>query len=211
MSDKNQGISITRALTELKTIDKRIQKAIDGSEFVSLQGQFHQPSQYAKSAEASYQSIMDMLERRKKIKSMIVISNAMTRVYICGKEMSVAEAIETKSSIKHYKNLLMRLKQQYGDINRRIEDINEHARRELENKSNRSGGGNSSNSDREENKMDLVEFSKRFMDMHGVRLYDPLKIANKIEELEKYITNFEAEVDYVLSEKNSTTFIPLDE
>lgn len=35
------GITITRALTELKTLDKRIQKATDAGSFVGHQGQFY--------------------------------------------------------------------------------------------------------------------------------------------------------------------------
>ena len=197
-------ISITRALTELKTLDKRIQKNIETSEFVSYQGQFHSPSPYSKNAQSSYQSILDLLERRKNIKSAIIKSNANTKVNICGKEMTMAEAIETKSSIKHYKNLLAVMKRQYGDTNKTIENINHKARTELENKTNRNNGEN-----KDENKMDLVEFSKKFMEMHGVKLYDPLHVTTKIDEIEKYITDFESEVDYILAEKNSVTMINL--
>ena len=199
-------ITITRALTELKTLDKRIQKEIDGGVFVSYQGQFCQPSPYAKSAGATYQSINDLLERRKRIKSMIISSNANTTVKICGKEMSVAEAIETKSSLKHYKNLLATLKRQYGEANRNVENLNARVRHDLETKTTRSveGGGNSGNVGE---KMDVVDFSKKYMDMHGVKLYDPIAVSSRIEELENYISNFENEVDYVLAEKNSVTTI----
>ena len=198
-------ISITRALTELKTLDKRIQKAIESGTFVSYHGQFHTPSPYAKNAQSGYQSIMDLLERRKMLKSMIIMCNAQTKVVICGKEMTVAEAIETKSSIKHYKNLLAILKRQYAESNITVENINHKCRNDLENKTNRSG------ENKDENKMDLVEFSKKYMEMHGVKLYDPLSVNNKIENIEKYVREFEDEVDYILAEKNSTTMITLPE
>lgn len=197
-----QQISITRALTELKTLDKRIQKTIDSSSFVSYQGQFNQPSVYTKSANSDYQSIVDLLERRKKIKSRIIMSNAVTKVNICGKEMTIAEAIETKSSIKHYKNLLAKMKQQYAEANQTVENLNQRARHDLENKTSRGG-------EKEDSKMDLVEFSKKYMDMHGVKLYDPLNITKKIEDVETYIRNFENEIDYILSEKNATTMIEI--
>lgn len=79
-------ITITRALTELKTLDKRIQKAIDSGTFVSFYGQFFKPDENSKSAQSNYQSIMDLLERRKQIKSLIVMSNAVTKVIIYGKK-----------------------------------------------------------------------------------------------------------------------------
>ena len=194
-----QSISITRALTELKTLDKRIQKTIDTSSFVSYQGQFHQPSPYTKTAQNDYQSVVDLLERRKNIKSKIIMCNAVTMVNICGKDMTVAEAIETKSSIKHYKNLLAKMKQQYAESNKQVEMINNKVRNDLENKTTREN--------KDDKTMDLVEFSKKYMDMHGVKLYDPLGINVKIEHIENYIRDFENEVDYILSEKNATTMI----
>jgi len=193
-------ITITRALTELKTLDKRIQKAIDSGSFVSIQGQFYKPDEHTKKAESNYQSITDLLERRKKIKSLIVMSNAFTKVTICGKEMTIAEAIETKSSIKHLDNLVNRLKAQYAQANRTVENINDKVRRDLESKTNMT-------SEKNDTKIDLHEFSKTYVDMHGVKLYDPIKVASKIEELEEYVSGFKSEVDFVLTEKNSTTYI----
>ena len=193
-------ISITRALVELKTLDKRIQKGIDTSVFVSYKGQFYQPAEGAKEAAASYQSINDLIERRKKIKSAIIKSNANTMVKICGTEMTVAEAIETKSSIKHKKNLLAVMKNQYGTACTNVEHINSKVRKDLENKSTR-------DSDKEKQQMTLEEFSKTYVNLHGVELFDPIKLAQKIEQLENYITQFEQEVDYIMSEKNAITLI----
>lgn len=196
------AITITRALTELKTLDRRIQKAIDSSTFISFTGQFHQPDVNSKSAVSSYQKVNDLLERRKKIKSAIVRSNAVTTVYICGKEMTIAEAIETKSSIKHYERLLAQLRAQYGNANRNVENLNDRTRRDLEAKTQLN--------QKDDAKVDIVEFSKKYMDMHGVQLYDPLNVAKKIDDLEKYITGFKEEVDFVLTEKNSTTVIEVE-
>ena len=197
------GITITRALTELKTLDKRIQKAIDAGCFVSYTGQFYKASEESKKAVATYQSILDLLERRKRIKSEIVMSNATTKVTICGKEMTIACAIETKSSIKHLDNLLNRLKAQHAQESRTVESINEKVRRDLESKTKMT-------SEKEDTKIDLNEFSNSYVKMHGVSLADPLKISSKIEELENYITKFRSEVDFVLTEKNSTTYINVD-
>ena len=193
-------ISITRALTELKTLDKRIQKATDSASFVSYQGQFYKPNEQTKAAESNYQSIIDLLERRKKIKSSIVMSNAVTKVTICDKEMTIAEAIETKSSIKHLENLLNRMKAQFAQETKIVEQLNDKVRRDLESKTKMTN-------EKDEGKIDLVEFSTTYMDMHGVKLYDPIKISKKIEDIESYVTKFKSEVDFVLTEKNSTTLI----
>lgn len=196
-------ITITRALTELKTLDKRIQKAIDSGTFVSYQGQFYKPDEASKSAQSNYQSIMDLLERRKRIKSLIVMSNAVTMVTICGKEMTVAETIETKSSIKHLENLLNRLKAQHGQAIKTIESLNDKVRRDLESKTKMTG-------EKDDSKIDISDFSTKYNDLHSVKLYDPIKIASKIEEIENYVTNFKSEVDFILTEKNSTTYIDVE-
>jgi len=194
------SISITRALVELKTLDSRIQKKIDTSVYVSYKGQFHQPADGVKDALANFQSANDLIERRKKIKSAIITSNATAKVTICGQEMTIAEAIETKSSIRHKKNLLAVLKAQYGNSVNTVEAINGRVRKDLENKSSRDG-------DKEKQQMSLEEFSKTYINLHGVELFDPLKVSQKIEQLEQYIIQFEQEVDYILSERNATTLI----
>ena len=68
------------------------------------------------------------------------MSNAVTKVNICGQEMTVAEAIETKSSIKNYKNLLANLKRQYSECNRQVENTNQSVRNRLNDKYTRNGG-----------------------------------------------------------------------
>ena len=42
-----------------------------------------------------------------------------------------------------------------------------------------------------------------------LKMVDPLKIDEKIEFLETYVDNFEAEIDFVLSESNSRTEIEI--
>ena len=203
MSIDATEMTITRALTELKTLDKRIQKNIDSAVFVEHQGKFYEPSAEVRRAQAVYQSINDLINRRRAIKSQIIASNAQTTVTICGQTMSMAEAIEMKSSIKHYQHLLRNMRSQYGQTSRNIETINAQVRRDLESKTHRGGSGN----EREESKIDMIDFSSKYMDMHGVKLFDPLKVSSRIDELEAKITGFESEVDYILSEKNAVTKI----
>lgn len=201
-------ISITRAIVELKTLDKKIQKLIESSVLVSFKGQFHQPHEGVKDASNVYQSINDLIERRKRIKSAIVTSNALTKIKICGQEMTIAEAIETKSSIKHKKTLVMHMKNQYGTAVSNVERINSKARSDIENKSVLSGTTSQTGSGNgESNKMSLEEFSKTYIQLHGVELFDPIRINQKIEQLESYINQFEQDVDCLLSEKNATTMI----
>tara|TARA_R100001163_G_C5068138_1_gene207985 strand:- start:1631 stop:2317 length:687 start_codon:yes stop_codon:yes gene_type:complete len=209
LNKNNASITVTRALVELKTLDKRIQQLIKDSIFVSFQGQLRKPDARAKNAQSSYDRIRDLMNRRVKLKSAIVTSNASTRIHVCGMDLTVAEAIEMKSSIKNYKGLLNKMRQQYGDAVSTVEVENQRARSTLENSLSRGNGrGNNSGDDRL-NEINVSDYSLQYMRVHGVELFDPIKLEDKIEGLEKFITEFESEVDFVLSEKNATTYIAI--
>jgi hypothetical protein len=92
------------------------------------------------------------------------------------------------------------MKSQFGIAVNTVESINSRVRKDIEGKSTR-------DTDKEKQQMSLEDFSKTYLNLHGVELYDPLKISQKIEQMENYITQFEQEVDYVLAEKNATTLI----
>ena len=124
-------ISIHRALAELKLLDKRIIKSIsDAPSFCvpikngdktigndSLEN-------YKKKIKGSFDSTLALIERREQIKAKIMYSNAVTKVKVAGKEMTVAEAIEKKNNLKYKKQLLDRLKRDYYHVSNRIEDEN---------------------------------------------------------------------------------------
>lgn len=196
--------SVTRALVELKTLDKRIPQGIDRAVFVSYRGQFQKPAEGVQNAAANYQSINDLIDRRRRIKSAIVASNATTKVTICGQEMTIAEAIEMKSSIAHKKRLRDALKRQYGSAVSDVSAVNDRVLRDMEGKLHRTGNGTA---EKEENKLSPEEFAKSYMNINGVELFDPINASQLIEELDNFITNFEDEVDFILSEKNATTLI----
>lgn len=204
-------MSITRALVELKTLDKRIQKLIGETVFISIKGELRKPDTRASSSQSNYDKVRDLMNRRIKLKSAIVSSNATTKIRVCSMDLTVAEAIEMKSSINNYKTLLSTMKRQYGDAVNSIEVENQRARNTLENSLTRtradqgSNGANSSGG----SDINVGEYSKQYMTIHGVELYDPIKLSEKIESLEKFITEFESEVDFVLSEKNATTQISI--
>ena len=201
-NDGTNSITLTRALTELKTLDKRIQKTISESQFCSVQGQLRKPETKALSAQSNYDKIRDLMSRRLALKSAIVTSNANTKIRVCGMDLTVAEAIELKSSIKNYKSLLNTMQTQYGYVSEYMERENSKVRSNLENSL---GNNNSDN-----NNMDNVaDYSKNYMKVHGLEIYDPLKLSEKVEDLGNFITEFEDEVDFVLSEKNATTTISI--
>lgn len=211
-------ITLTRALVKLKTMDKKIQAAIDGAVFVSRTGTLAKPAVEATHAADKFRSIEQMIEYRRTLKSAIITSNATTTVTINGKVCTVAEAIEEKKSIKHKKKLHDTLKKQYAEQLRAIEVHNDSVRKRLEagtkqQQQGRYAGGweptplPEVDAAAEAPGSFSAEYSKNFMQMHGLDLYDPLDARAKIEALDDYITTFMDEVDQVLSESNATTKI----
>lgn len=195
-------MNCTAALTELKLLDKRIEKKISGATYVSFEGQLKQKNKKVDEAKADFQSVNDLITRRTKIKSALIASNAITMVRINGQDMTVAEAIETKSAIKHKKRLLGELKRQYGETTREIERENSRQRKILETRFEKG-------SDEKDNTNNYEDSARRYMELNGVHIVDPLEIADKIKELEEYIDGFENQVDHVLSTKNATTEIKI--
>ena len=116
-------ITVTEGLVELKLYGKKINKAVDDGKFVyavkkSDKQVAHMSKEEASSKiEASYQSVTDLIKNRNALKSAIVQSNAVTMVKVGDKVMTVAEAIERKSSIEYEKDLLTSLECQYVAAN----------------------------------------------------------------------------------------------
>ena len=205
-------ITVTKALSELKLLDKRINRGIVDGKFVGkVVGEEKKVEQtdieeFKKDAQSSYNSVVDLIERRNKIKSAIVASNAVTNVNIAGKTYTVAEAIERKNSIQYEIDLLQVLKTQYASVLEGIEHINENVQRRLDN----SLESMLSNDGKQDNEF-IQQFTENFNKKNQAKIVDPLNIKEKIESLESEIEDFLSEVDHELSVSNATTTITIED
>lgn len=208
-----ETMTITRGLAELKLLDKRIMRKIFDSNFLiankksnkKLNGNMTK-EEFVQNSKSSYESISDLIERRKKIKSAIVDSNAKTKVTIAGKEMTVAEAIERKDSIQYEKELLDRMEYQYKNTLAEVNRQNEKVQQNLDNLLNTSFGKEGKQK-ATENEIEII--AKPYLQQNEYEVIDPLNIYNKIEELKEDIEQFELEVDFTLSESNTITKIEI--
>lgn len=198
---EQHSITVTRALVELKTVDRRIKKAREGCVLVTYKsGSEDTPKN--KITESKLQQVTDLIERRKALKAAIVKSNAITAVKIGDREYTVAEAIERKSSIAYEKDLLRDMKVQLGNVTRQVEVFNEKVQTKLDGMLEKSFGSN-----QKANADELKAFSESYLRSNRAEIVDPLDLGERIEKLETKIVDFEAEVDLVLSESNATTTI----
>jgi len=196
-----EKISITRALSELKLLDKRINKSIKDANFLSYEVN---GKNYLKTFEPKeqLQSVEDLIQRRSLLKTKIMESNASTVVKIAGKEMLVIEAIEMKETIQYKKQLLLTLESTRKSVRSKIESINEDVKYRLDGLLQANFGKESKTKDSESEAI-----AKPFLERNEAKEIDLIDIDNKIKTLSEEIDAFESEVDFVLSESNSLTKI----
>jgi len=203
--------SITRALSELKLLHTRIERAVNEASFIITYkmsakkvNNIDNPAEFADKAKASYQSINDLIERRKKIKSAIVESNAITLVKIGGVEMTVANAIERKESIKYELALLANMEKQYNQMLALAQRNNEAVQFKLDELLIASFGKESKGKVSED---EIASISKPYLEQNEFVVLDELKLGDKIKALKESIETFNAEVDFTLSTANCLTMI----
>lgn len=200
-----QGITVTRALAELKTLDKRINKAVQDCDVVKIRRKEDKwdIQEYNRQAQATYQSLEDLITRRDELKRRVLASNATTRVRIGKDVLTIAEVIDRKQSIEYKKRLLERLRNQRQIAQNTYESRVEELRRKLDNLLEVNFG-----KEGKCNPENVASITKTYHDTHKVEIVDPLNIGVKIKTLEEEITEFDKEADLVLSESNARTYVP---
>lgn len=202
-------ISLHRALAELKLIDSKVAKLVKEIEPVGVKqkgkliNRIYDEETFTQNAQAKLQSINDLIAQKIKIKSAIVDANAKTMVKVAGKEMSIADAITYKSVISYKKTLIEDLKTKYARTKADMESKNILVEQNLQKVLEATFGKDNVKTTKD----DMEAVRKPFLESNEWLLIDPLKIENTIEKLEKGISEFESEVDAILSEINAVTVI----
>lgn len=212
MENQLRKISITEALNELKLYDSKINKSIQNGKFIgsakttSDRIGVQSKENFERLAKSDYQSVNDLILNRSKLKSSIVNSNAITKVNINGTEMTVAEAIERKSSIVYEQNLLHILKQQYNDASNTVlrenKKVDEQVNKLLETLVGK-------DSEKKITKEDQEAIEKPYRDKNEFSLVDPMNLYEEIQKLEAKIDGFNSNVNTALVLSNATTFIEI--
>ncbi len=204
------SMTIHRALSELKTYDDRIRRAMQ-ADFVQSNKKSNDKikgktiKEVEQQIQGAFQSYEALAENQRRIKAAVVLSNASTIVTIGGKKYSVAEAIERKAKIRLDEEFLLVLKAQF----KKHDDIVERENSQLPDKLEKYLQSILGDKDKR-SADDIASHTKAFDDRNKYELIDPCDIAKKISEYEQKIMNFKTEVDYALSESNATTIIEVE-
>ena len=209
-----EKMTVHKALAELKLLDSRIANAIGDGIYCVANKHSNEKidgisiEDYKKRIQGSYDKTTDLINRRNSIKRAVVLSNAVTKVQIAGKEYTVAEAIEMKNhGVEFDKKLLSAMQLHYQTAQMQIKKQNGI---ELEERADQYVTALYGSKDSKTNTADIEKVRADFISLNQYDLIDPLNIPEKIEELESKINNFMAEVDSTLSVSNALTEIDIE-
>lgn len=207
-------MSIHKALAELKLLDSRIEKAI--AEGIYCVANKHSNdkiggiplNEYIKVMQGGYDKATDLINRRKAIKRAVVLSNAVTKVSVANVEYTVAEAIEMKNHGVDFDNLLMNTMQKHYNMAQM--QIKKENGKDLEQRAEQYVTAIYGQKEGKTNTADIEKVKSDFLTANQYELVDPLHVLDKIENLEKKINDFMAEVDSALSVSNALTEITIE-
>ncbi len=208
-------ITLTRALVELKTLDKRIEQALQTTNFCAVakgKGDKRVPVGASMTIEAlttritsEVQSLNDLINRRNLLKQRLVEANAATKVMIAGTEYTIAGAIEVKRNIDVKQRLLGAMHNQLVRAENAIQVGNTKLNEDIEKSVAEAYKGDKAKPSTE--MYDAVANPRR--NTQELSLLDPADVRAQVDKLNATITGFLAEVDIALSEINAKTEVEL--
>lgn len=206
-----ETMTVHEALSELKTIDKRVIRKIDETAFCvankhannKINGKSIQ--EYKDSVAESYQSIRDLLRRRAAIRNELSKSNAATTIMIGGKEYTVAEAIEMrKTGVNLLDYLNTAMSAQFKNATRTVHNENES----LDDKADRYVQGLYGSKDKA-NADDANKAREAYITANTIDLIDPINASEEMGKIADEIDLFQHEVDSKISVSNALTTITI--
>lgn len=214
----NEKMTIHRALAELKTMDDRIEKAIDSVTYVMAVKHSAEKingvpiAEFKENIKSGYQKVCSLMARRDAMKRAVVLSNATTKVTVAGKEYTVAEAIEQKNHGMEFKKYLRnKLVSQQRTAQANLDANSGEA---LEKKAEQYVlsviGAQPKDSKMSVDSEAMKALRKTYIENNTYDLIDPIGVTKVTENLLDEINEFETEVDAALSVSNAVTVIEFE-
>lgn len=215
MSEK---LLITQALDERDLLKKKINKAINDLELITVVRKKDQKTmnnktkeEFEADAKAAFQSVNDLIDRYRRIDQAIIMSNANTEIVVGGKSMTRAAAIQLRKAIiggtgvDYDAALLRKLASCLKEATQSFASYTREADRQSENyKQGFIGRDTTKNLNEDE----LKALATLTDDLYPEYI-DPIDIAKEIEkrsaELDELISNIETAIKI----SNATTYIEI--
>ena len=213
-----EKMTVHKALAELKTMDDRISKAISSTTFVLATKHSAEKingvkvNDFKDKMHSGYQKVTDLIKRRDAMKRAVVLSNAVTKVQIGDKSLTVAEAIEAKNhGIEFKSELLSAMSRAYTQAQ---SELTRNGGEALEKKAEQYVlaviAAQPKDSKMSVDSDAMKALRQTYIENNTYDLLDPLDIAKVMEALDAEINEFNAEVDAALSCSNALTVIEFE-
>lgn len=207
-------MSITRALTRAKTIEKQLTRLVESQYVVTLMKREVDDAtdvfkDNLKMTQSNFDQFNALFAELNNIKAAVRKSNEVTKVVIGGEELTVADALVYKNTIVYRNNFLDRITRENRNAESRVEQSKISADTKFasvrENLIKNSQGQDVSE---DYLKTVLTEEERRLKKaIVEVKVSGIKDVNDYIEAERKRIDTFLEEVDYVLSESNAITII----
>ena len=202
------SLSLTRLLSEIKTTEERIMKlpvivgvAANSTDRVSDENE--SVDEFKKTSQSRFDSWYALSERLVRLRTARNKANATTMVTVCGKTITMDEAIAMKSLLNLQKQAVEGFKKQIGLVETFVTRADSDVKAAVDKAVTNSIATGAL----------TKEQTDLFQDMYQKSLGKSMVIGESvkagIKKLEDHITSFSAEIDYVLSEANSTTKVEI--
>lgn len=209
-----ETMTIIKALSELKLLDKRISDEICTAQFCAANKHFQRTlngksiTDTKKDMQSAYNKITDFIKRRNGIKKALTLANATTKVKINGEEMTIAEAIYFKTQgIENDKLLLSAMSEQYNRVVNILNQNNgDKLSKECEQYITNTFGAKETRTDNDE----IEKARQSYIESNTYDIIEGVKTKDVIETLKDKIDKFEAEVDAAITVANATTTIEIE-
>jgi len=208
-----EEMTVHQALCELKTLNKRIPKAISETKPISTKEAKSNNvdgisvSEFKTLAQSTHDSATDLIKRQRGIKAAINQYNACKIIDVCGRKYTIAQAIwEMNYGMAEEKNLVTRYSEMLRKATAQIERANGD---DLNRRAEAAMTAIHGNKDKANND-DFLKGVEDYKAAHALELVDPLNIRKIIADLDKSIAEFEANVDAAIQVANATTTLTIE-
>ena len=207
-----ETMTVHQALCDIKVSDSKIADAIGDLCVVTANRQNAtkvngiDPKEFTENAKSGYQKVISLINRNNALKRAINDYNAKTIIQVGDKSYSVAEAIYMMNNGLNAKRSLINcltatLKKSERTIN---EENGDKLTMAAERNATIQFGSDKHKSE------EMLEFIENYKEKNQYILVDPLKIRDKIEELQAEVDDFASKVDAAIQVSNATTEITIE-
>lgn len=207
-----EKMTIHMLLAEMKTIEKRIEKAIDAivpiaaKESASKKVNGIDVKDYEATTKREQQRALDLIARHNAMKGALYTYNTSKEVEIAGVKMTVAQALWLmEHGMDEKRKLLDHYEKAYAKVVKEVEKNNGAA---LNAAAERAADVACGSKDKA-NKDEYLEMVEKYKESHQLVYVDPLNLKERINELSEAIEKFNAEADAKIQMANATTEIEI--